>query len=139
MDIHLTRDQHDRGAVRLFVDGALVAEHSAGSTQGATSFVAEIAAAHALRSLAAIVQQWGSRLIPQPGHATETRASRAEFGQGLEAGLQNAVVPHPYPGVPPTPPAHTPFYRAGWEHGQALRRCLAVIEAAQKEGVCQSK
>jgi hypothetical protein len=134
MDLHLTPDPHDRGPVRLFVHGALVAEYSCGLTQTRDSLMAEVTQARALQALKRIIQAWAETMTPRPGPiAFLTIHAKAELLQGVEAGLLDTTVPHPYPGVPPIPPEHTTSYRQGYEHGQALRRCLEVIAAAEQE------
>jgi hypothetical protein len=137
MDLHLTPDPHDRGPVRLFVHGTLVAEYSVGLTQDRDSLLAEVTAARAYHALAREVQR-GQALLTcledfrDHVNTTVERKSIA-WVRGVTAGHQESTTLHPSPGVPPAIPEHTMCYEAGYEHGQALRRCLDVIAAAEHE------
>lgn len=131
MDLALTLSPHDRGPLRLFVNGRLEAEIVGGTVQTAAVLAAEVTAARSLQALARFVKQWQRALTALqdvPDHTARTPAARqAAFCRGLEAGLCDTTVPHPLPGVPPVPPEHSASYRAGYDHGQALRACLAFI------------
>ncbi len=138
MDVHLTTDAADRGAVRLHVNGALVAELAAGVVHGAAALQAEVQAARGLQALAQVVQQWQTQLAqvrdrPDPA-ARQPVARQWAFARGLEEGLVGHTLPHPRPGVPPLQPETGASYAWGYEHGEALRRCLALVAAARDGG-----
>ncbi len=138
MDLHLTTDAYDRGAVRLHVNGALVAEVAVGQVQTADALLAEVQAARGLQGLAQVVQQWQRQLQhvadrPDPDEPHPV-ARRCAFARGLEDGLVGHTLPHPLPGVPPLQPETGASYAWGYEHGDALRRCLALVAAAKDGG-----
>jgi hypothetical protein len=127
MDLHLTPDPHDRGVVRVFVHGVLVAESCAGLTQDRDSLLAEVTAARALHAIAREIRTWAQLLLDAP-----TARDHAEMAHGRDDGLCNALARVPSPGVPLRPPEHGVRYRQGYAQGQALRRCLEVLAQAEE-------
>lgn len=121
--------------LRIFINGALVAEVAVGVTQVATSLAAEVARARVLERLAWAVQEWRSHVLMAGDlydHREKTPAACLEaYGQGHKAGLCGRTVPHPFPGVPALPPDHTKAYRLGYEDGATLARCLALLGEAR--------
>lgn len=134
MDLHLTTDPTARPPhVRVFVDGALVAELAAGVCQDRDALAAEVTRARALEALAMFVRRWQADLeavTRGPDHVNTSFATRkAAFALGLEDGLAGRTAPHPSgPLVLAAAPEHSASYRRGFEHGAALRRALTLIE-----------
>lgn len=56
------------------------------------------------------------------------RDRQAAYLRGLRDGFARRVVDNPLPGVPPLTPEHSPTYGYGYENGEAIRRCLDMIE-----------
>jgi hypothetical protein len=132
MDLHLTTTPTERPPyVRMFLDGALICEVAAGVATARDTLALEVEAARGLQALAHHVRRWQHRLLAAPAgpdHVDKAPAARQRaFAEGLEAGLTGARVPFGRLGVPPLPPAHTPSYRQGYEHGAALQQALALI------------
>lgn len=127
MNLALHVDPHE--TIDLVVNDQWQAHISVGVTDTRDLLQAQVAAACALRRLAWAVERLPTVVAAvqaRPDHAEPTVARRlAAFWRGFVAGLEGATVPHPGgPLVPPLPPESSRSYDAGYQEGQACRRCL---------------
>jgi hypothetical protein len=141
MDLHLTSHPLDWGALRVFVDGALLGEALLGGSQHTSPGAPRTpdgVRAHCLERLAVVVQGLQedlAHLAPwrEPTAPTDA-ARRGAFWRGVEEGLGGVRAPHPFPRVPPLLPEYGASYERGYHHGDTLRRALGVIQAAPPRG-----
>lgn len=117
---------------RVFVNGALVAEHAVGVTTTREELWAELRlhriAGHVRTTLRATVAS-----LDHYGQAKPRSGVRDAAARGLVDGLLGLTGEHPYPGVPSLPPEHTPEYRTTYGAGRSLRALLEHLDH-QEEG-----
>src|SRR5262245_50902253 len=112
MDLHLTCDIRDH--VRLFVNGALVAEIAVAQCDTRDTLAEEVQQARALKGLARQVHTLPALFREAgllPDHTAKTPVEKMDaFMRGWQDGMEGKTIPHPFAGVPPTMPDSTPSY-----------------------------
>ena len=111
MDLHLTCNVRDH--VRLFVNGALVTEIAVALCDTRDTLAQEVHQARALKALARQVRSFATMVTKAgdlPDHTATTPAVKMQLHlQGFRDGLEEATIPHPYPGCPADTPTRNAF------------------------------
>ena len=135
MDLHLTCDTRDH--VRLFVNGALVAEIAVAQCDTRDTLAAEVAQARGLQRLARQLRlvplDFRQRLTRKDAAHPRAEAQQAAILRGLLDGLEGHTHPHPQgPMIPPIRPEASQSYERGYEQGEALARYVRYTEGKEE-------
>lgn len=124
MEIHLKCKPLE--AVRIVLNGQLVAEIAAAQAATYADLAAEVNRARRLEAVPSVLESFAERIATIHNLEDHTRTKPADkivsFLCGFADGLLGRTVPHPYAGVPAMLPAENPTYAAGYEYGESIKR-----------------
>lgn len=122
--------------VRVFVNGRVVCEVAAARAETRDDLLRQVARARVLRNVPRIVADLFARVAKARDVADEGRtpdAKQRAFCKGLADGMAGKVIPHPNLPGKPYRPSEGNAYDAGYEYGDALAECRALLQGALRE------
>jgi hypothetical protein len=114
-------------------NGKLVTEGSVGELVKSEEYETEVVRGRVARSLLGILKsemERASTLGTRPDHAHQTEDKKqAAYFRGMVDGYGLKLDDHPGAGVPPMTLESSRTYSEGYEFGEAIRRCIDLLEA----------